>query len=88
MIKHRPGRKVLITAILLLATSSGGAFAETWKGLALERKWHDAAWKFGPFCIQPSLVISNAGVDSNVFYSPNEPIKDYTITAGAAGPPL
>ena len=82
--KHMPGRRVLIAAILLLATSSGSAFAETWKGQELERKWHDAAWKFGPFRIQPSLVISNAGVDSNLYYSTNEPIKDFTITAGPA----
>jgi hypothetical protein len=60
------------------------SFAETWRGVELERKWHDAAWKFGPFRIQPSLVISNAGVDSNVFYTPSEPIKDFTITAGPA----
>jgi hypothetical protein len=60
------------------------ASAETWRGLELERKWHDAAWKFGPFRIQPSLVISNAGVDSNLFYSPADPVKDFTITAGPA----
>ena len=34
--------------------------------------------------IQPSLVISNAGVDSNMFYSPSNPIKDFTLTAGPA----
>src|SRR4030066_2280623 len=78
------GRRVLAAAILLLATSSGTAFAETWKGQELDRKWHDAAWKFGPFRIQPSLVISNAGVDSNIYYSTANPIKDYTITAGPA----
>ena len=27
---------------------------------------------------------SNAGVDSNVFYSPAEPVKDFTLTAGPA----
>lgn len=68
----------------LLITVVGMASAETWRGLELERKWHDAAWHFGPFRIQPSLVISNAGVDSNIFYSPAEPIKDFTITAGPA----
>ena len=60
------------------------AHAETWKGLELERKLQTAAWHFGPFRIQPSLVISNAGVDSNVLYSPTDPIKDFTITAGPA----
>ena len=68
----------------LLITVVGMASAETWKGKELEAKWHEAAWHFGPFRIQPSLVISNAGVDSNIFYSPAEPIKDFTITAGPA----
>jgi hypothetical protein len=44
----------------------------------------DAPWHFGPFKIQPTLVIANAGIDSNIFYSPSEPIKDYTVTAGPA----
>ncbi len=79
-----PSRKIPIAAFALFATFVGIASGETWRGLELERKWHDAAWKFGPFRIQPSLVISNAGVDSNLFYSPAEPIKDFTITAGPA----
>ncbi len=68
----------------LLIAAASMASAETWKGKELEAKWRDAAWHFGPFRIQPSLVISNAGVDSNIFYSPAEPIKDFTITAGPA----
>ncbi|MBE3145226.1 MAG: outer membrane beta-barrel protein [Planctomycetes bacterium] len=78
------GRRVPAVAIVLLVTAAGILFAETWKGQELERKWHAAAWKFGPFRIQPSLVISNAGVDSNLYYSADEPIKDFTITAGPA----
>lgn len=70
--------------ILLGGVAAIPAHAETWKGQELERKWRTTAWHFGPFRIQPSLVISNAGVDSNVYYSPNEPIKDFTITAGPA----
>ena len=58
--------------------------AETWKGLDLQRRIAETPWHFGPFRIQPSLVISNAGVDSNVFYSPTEPVKDFTVTAGPA----
>jgi hypothetical protein len=83
-INHLLGRRIPVVALTLLVLGIGIASAETWKGLELDRKWHDAAWKLGPFRIQPSLVISNAGVDSNVFYSPNEPIKDFTITAGPA----
>ena len=58
--------------------------AETWKGLELRKNMETAAWKLGPFRIRPSLVISNAGVDSNVLYSPTNPIKDFTITSGPA----
>lgn len=83
-INQMPGRRILIVAVALLIFGSSVAYAETWKGQELERKLRDAAWHFGPFRIQPSLVISNAGVDSNVFYSPNEPTKDFTITAGPA----
>lgn len=84
LIKNLPGRRLLAAAIVLLVTGLGVSFAETWKGQELERKWREAAWHFGPFRIQPSLVISNAGVDSNLYYSTNEPIKDFTITAGPA----
>jgi hypothetical protein len=85
MLIRRPhGGWISRATMALLIVCAGTSFAETWRGQELERKWHDAAWKFGPFRIQPSLVISNAGVDSNVLYSPNEPIKDFTITAGPA----
>ena len=87
----RSGRHLAATllAVGLAAAYLGGPAAicvkaETWKGLELQRKLSETPWHFGPFRIQPSLVISNAGVDSNVFYSPSEPIKDYTITAGPA----
>ena len=71
-------------AAMLLLLMAVPARAETWKGLELERKWREAPWHFGPFRIQPSLVISNAGVDSNLFYSPSDPVKDFTVTAGPA----
>ncbi len=76
-------RTVFILAILA-GIAVGSARAETWKGLDLRRRMADAAWKPGPFRIQPSLVLSNAGVDSNLFYSPSAPVKDYTLTAGPA----
>ena len=67
---------------LLLATAV--ARADTWKGLELDAAIKRAPWRIGPFHIQPSLVISNAGVDSNIFYSPNDPVRDFTVTAGPA----
>lgn len=79
---RRPG--ILIGGLLLALAAAAPTAAETWKGKELEAKWRDAAWHWGPFRIQPQLVISNAGVDSNLFYSPSEPVKDYTLTAGPA----
>ena len=76
--------KSAIVAMALLLAGSRLALAETWKGRDLEMKWRDAAWHWGPFHIQPQLVISNAGVDSNIYYSPSDPVKDYTVTAGPA----
>ena len=82
---RRPGlARIAAAGIVLLAALAVSASAETWKGLELKRKMDDAPWQFGPFQIQPTLVIANAGVDSNIFYSPSEPIKDYTVTAGPA----
>jgi hypothetical protein len=69
---------------LALLLAAPPASAQTWKGLDLERRMRDAAWHFGPFLIQPSLVISNAGVDSNLYYDSADPVKDLTITAGPA----
>ena len=75
---------IIIVGLTLALAAAGTAVAETWKGLELERKLRETPWHFGPFRIQPQLVISNAGVDSNIFYSPSGPIKDYTVTAGPA----
>jgi hypothetical protein len=77
-------RRISAAGLILLAIGVVGVSGETWKGLELERKLRETPWHIGPFRIQPQLVISNAGVDSNIFYSPNEPIKDFTITAGPA----
>ena len=80
----KKGWRVCIAAVIMLLAGVTLVRAETWKGLELERKLRETPWHFGPFRIQPQLVISNAGVDSNIFYSPSEPIKDYTVTAGPA----
>jgi hypothetical protein len=78
------GSGALIAVLALAIAAAGPASAETWKGLDLERKLRETPWHIGPFRIQPQLVISNAGIDSNVFYSPSEPVKDFTVTAGPA----
>ena len=84
MPKRTLERSVPILAMALLITSVSPSFAETWKGKELEALWHKAPWHFGPLRIQPALVLSNAGVDSNIYYSPGNPIKDYTLTVGPA----
>jgi hypothetical protein len=73
---------VVLAASLLLIPAAG--HAQTWRGLELQRLMREAPWHFGPFQIQPSLVIANAGVDSNLFYTPSNPVKDFTLTGGPA----
>jgi len=75
---------LLIAATTLLIAGVSISSAETWKGRELDALWRKATWRFGPFRIQPALVLSNAGLDSNIYYSPGNPIKDYTLTAGPA----
>ncbi len=81
----RTGSGFLLAGLFLgLSLNPSVSRAETWKGLELRQQIDQAPWRFGPFHIQPRLVISNAGVDSNVFYTPTDPVKDYTVTAGPA----
>jgi hypothetical protein len=74
----------VVTFLALASGVANNIKAETWKGKELETKWREAAWHFGPFYVQPKIIITNAGVDSNVYYSPSDPIKDFTLTAGPA----
>jgi hypothetical protein len=41
---------------------------------------YSADLKIGPFRIQPLFSIKNVGYDSNIFYSPTEPVADFTAT--------
>ena len=84
---RRWGRSFARAAVglgIVLVLAAAVAHAETWRGQELDAAMKRAPWRIGPFHIQPSVVISNAGVDSNVLYSPTNPIKDFTITAGPA----
>ena len=60
-----------------------------WAALADHRVRPDAApndpaqnarIRFGPFFLQPTVSITNAGVDTNVFNSNGQPERDFTIT--------
>ena len=76
--------RLLAAALLLFLLIPAAVSAQTWRGAELERLMELAPWHFGPFLIQPSLVIANAGVDSNLYYSPTNPVRDFTLTAGPA----
>jgi hypothetical protein len=80
---HRLMRVVEGVALGFFLTASA-AFAETWRGLELRASMQQAPWRIGRLRIQPRLVLSNAGVDSNVFLSSTDPVKDFTLTAGPA----
>jgi hypothetical protein len=82
-------RRALVAASLLAAAAAlllapPGARAQTWRGDELRRLMDEAPWHFGPFLIQPAFVIANAGVDSNIYYTVSNPVKDFTLTAGPA----
>jgi len=72
---------VLVLALVCLRIESG-AQIYTWRGRELDQRWRKAALKIGPLRLQPALVLANAGIDSNIYYSPSEPVKDFTVTAG------
>jgi len=55
---------------------------ETWRGEELKRQVKEAWLKFGPFRINTVLFLSNAGYDTNVYHSPDNPVKDYWLTIG------
>jgi hypothetical protein len=76
--------QIMITCLALVIGVAKTIKAETWKGQELQRKIAETPWHLGPFRIQPQLIITNAGVDSNVYLSPSDPIKDFTLTAGPA----
>ena len=75
---------IVLSVCLSIPLIPGFSRSETWRGLELQRKITDAPWHFGLLRIQPQIVISNVGVDSNVYYTPADPIKDFTLTAGPA----
>jgi hypothetical protein len=42
--------------------------------------WEQARYRIGPFAFTPSIVLSNLGVDTNVFYATADPKKDFTFS--------
>lgn len=56
----------------------------TWMGNNLEYAVRQALIKIGPFRIRPTLVLSNAGYDSNVYGTADHTVGDYSVTVGPA----
>jgi hypothetical protein len=52
--------------------------------IAAQTALDDAASKarvhFGPLAINPTIALSSLGVDTNVFYAPEDPKRDFTMT--------
>jgi len=82
--RARAGLAVVLFAALFGAAALSPLRADTWRGLELKQRIEGAAWRLGPLRIAPSLVVRNAGFDSNVLNSPDNPIRDFTVTAGPA----
>jgi hypothetical protein len=83
--RHRAWR--CAAAILVLLGAAGfqelQAWGKTWMGVALQQAVSLAKWKLGPFRIAPTLYLTDAGYDTNLYYGfGGSPVKDYTLTAG------
>ncbi|MDH5405997.1 MAG: outer membrane beta-barrel protein [Candidatus Aminicenantes bacterium] len=61
---------------------SGGTKKEQ-KNPRIPPSVYSADIKIGPFRLKPSFSIKNAGYDSNIFFSPQQPVADYTATPTA-----
>jgi hypothetical protein len=57
--------------------------ASTWRGDELLRRFRLAPWRIGSFRLEPRLVLSDFGYDSNIYYQKNA-IEDYSFTFGPA----
>ncbi len=70
--------------LLLIFCSSvqSYSYGDTWMGYQLEQNVKAAGLRIGPFRIRTLLYLGDAGYDSNVYRTPSNPIKDYSITAG------
>jgi len=78
-----PRGKKTVCLIVLILLSALLTQAETWKAREMRLAWERATWKFGPFRLQPAILIKDAGYDSNIYYHP-EAISDFWLTAGPA----
>ncbi len=55
--------------------------SSTWRGEALLREVQLASGRFGLLRLQPQIILSDLGYDSNIYHQP-EAVGDYSFTAG------
>jgi hypothetical protein len=79
-IKSGPSTLVLFLAFSPLLFGYG----KTWKGAELEWLIKQAGFNLGPFRAKTVFILNDSGYDSNVYRRPDNPVKDYSITAGPA----
>lgn len=66
--------KLKLLSLMMLVCAAAPAFAQDYEGDAAK-----ARMQFGPLRVNPSIALTNAGVDNNVFNSP-VPQSDFTMT--------
>jgi hypothetical protein len=71
----------MLIMFLCVAKQSYG-WGKTRMGYDLEQQVMAAGLDLGPFRIHTVLYLADAGYDSNVYRTPDNPIKDYSITFG------
>ncbi len=76
-------KKILLFFTILILWPSVMGLAETWKAREMRLAWERAAWKIGPFRLQPAILLRDVGYDSNIYYHP-EAVSDFWLTAGPA----
>ena len=72
---------IFLAVLMALAGLVKSASASTWRGDDLLSRFSLAPWKIGPFRIEPRIVLSDFGYDSNIYTQPNA-VSDYNFTAG------
>ena len=75
---------ILLPIAVFALRTPARAYGKTWMGMNLEYAVRQAALKIGPFRVRATLTLSDAGYDSNVYRTPTNPVKDYSVTAGPA----
>jgi hypothetical protein len=72
-------RRTVTALIVMLLVATGNVGAQT---LPREPDPDRVRVRFGPLWLNPSIALTNLGVDTNVFYEPDalEPERDFTIT--------